>query len=123
MRWLEARVQDLEDSRELAWSALVAPLYDRVHRIESELRGDRQDVLDGCATAPGAALLPEGRLDADWILRNHFIRVLQHTEGNLNRAAQILAVSEKTVRNWRRQWDIDCNAFKPRQGLPETPNE
>lgn len=117
IRWLELRVQDLEDSRELTWGALVAPLYDRVHRLEAALMGDSPDPLDPCISGPGATL-PSGRLDADWVLQQHFIKILTYTKGNMTHAASLLGVNEKTVHNWRRKWEIDPVAFRPRQGPP-----
>lgn len=126
MRWLEARVQDLEDSRELAWGALVAPLYDRVHRLEAQISGDAPDVLDACLKGPGAGSLPPGRIDADWILQQHFLRVLAFTAGNLAEAATLLDVSEKTAHNWKRRWEIDPAVYRQptRQGptIDSSPN-
>ena len=89
---LVERVQDLEDSRELMWSTIIATLYDRLHRLEDRLRG--------------VAIEPEELYDVDKVLLRTTLRALAKTDGNKMATARLLRVNVKTLYNWMERWGL-----------------
>lgn len=95
---LTERLEELEDTIEVLWAALIAPLWDRLERIERALR-DEGEYPGVSATLEDVSI---------W----HVLRAVRHYGGKAP-AARHLRINPKTVFGWLQRLEKKKGSHAP----------